>query len=236
MSQHNSCARALGFKDTKKGVDFWTIIESKKDKLGYDFYPKNSEFYYKDPAKKDLYIGLDEYFHYMKTVRVEELTKIAQSVGATYLKISLKEEHKTFTKSNKGSSMKGREKGRKGDTGTLSGEIQKNTDEYTELEVAREINYKGSKYKKPTLQYFRHDPEMEHLIEACSNKNNPILEQTQRFSSQTTLGLKKKDALELDGLIKALKLQGNTSFTSEVERESRIIFEYTIKLPKMVDK
>lgn len=65
---------------------------------GLSFYPNSEgEFYYVDPINKDNYIALDEYFNYLKQVRISELQKIAQDLGAKYFRVTYKEEKSSFT-------------------------------------------------------------------------------------------------------------------------------------------
>ena len=61
---------------------------------GISFYPNyDSEFYYVNPVDSDNYIVLDEYFDYLKQVRVGELQKIAQDLGAKHFRVTYKEEN-----------------------------------------------------------------------------------------------------------------------------------------------
>lgn len=66
---------------------------------GISFYPNyDSEFYYVNPVDSDNYIVLDEYFDYLKQVRVGELQKIAQDLGAKHSELLIKKRKQHFQK------------------------------------------------------------------------------------------------------------------------------------------
>ncbi len=53
------------------------------------------------PTDRDNYISLDEYFNYLRIVRINELQRAAQSLGAKHFKVTYKEEQ-TSSSENKG--------------------------------------------------------------------------------------------------------------------------------------
>lgn len=77
------CEGSIGYWDTCKGERWINIFKDSVSKFGLNFYPDDEvNFYYVDPTNKDNYIVLDEYFDRLKQVRVSELQKIAQDLGA----------------------------------------------------------------------------------------------------------------------------------------------------------
>lgn len=75
------------------------IFKDSVCKFGLNFYPDDEvNFYYVDPTNKDNYIVLDEYFDCLKQVRVSELQKIAQDLGAKYFRVTYMKERTTLSK------------------------------------------------------------------------------------------------------------------------------------------
>ena len=92
------CKGSIGFISDQKGLYIVNIFQDSIDLFGLTFYPDcNSEFYYMDPSDRDAYIALDEYFNYLKQVRISELQKIAQDLGAKHFKVTYKEEKTSFS-------------------------------------------------------------------------------------------------------------------------------------------
>ena len=92
------CKGSIGFGSDQKGLHIVNIFRDSIDLYGLSFYPDgDSEFYYMDPSDRDAYIALDEYFNYLKQVRISELQKIAQDLGAKHFRVIYKEEKTSFS-------------------------------------------------------------------------------------------------------------------------------------------
>lgn len=91
------CKGSIGHISSEKEMKVVNIYQDKIDEFGLTLYPdKDREIYYVDPNDRDRYIALGEFFRYMKEVRVNELKKIAQDLGAKHVRITLKEEEKVL--------------------------------------------------------------------------------------------------------------------------------------------
>ena len=98
---------------------------------------------------------------------------------------------------------------------------------YAKVEIAAEMRFHGHEPVAPELHYFRNDPQIKNLIELRMS-NNMLTHQTYTLNLGNSSGIKKRDALKIDAAIKALKVEGNASVSSEAQNEERRIFEYEI--------
>ena len=80
----------------------------------------------------------------------------------------------------------------------------------------------------PKLRYLQRDPSIQSLIAMRMDKSSPLTHQVFRIELKNTSGIKEKDAVKIDALLKGLKIAGNTTVTAEVQNESRRFFEYEI--------
>ena len=69
---------------------------------------------------------------------------------------------------------------------------------------------------------------MLNLIEMRMDETPPLTPQKFTLKLSDTLGIKEKDAIKIDAALKAMRISGNTTITSEVRNESRRFFEYEI--------
>ena len=206
------CEGAIGYWDTCKGERWINIFKDSVSKFGLNFYPDDEvNFYYVDPTNKDNYIVLDEYFDRLKQVRVSELQKIAQDLGAKYFRVTYMKERTTLSKkstSGKGSVHK------KG-----NGSVQLN---------ATDKKYDRMDIVMPRVRYLKHDPNIQNLIEMRMDPIGPVNHQTLNIKLSSSSGLKETDAVKVDMILKSLKMAGNTTVSSEVQNEAKSILEYEI--------
>ena len=91
------CPGAIGCVADQKNLHIINVFRDSVDTFGVEFYPDcDCEFYYIDPSDRNRYIALDEYFGYLKSMRINELQKIAQDLGAKHFRITYKEEKHHF--------------------------------------------------------------------------------------------------------------------------------------------
>jgi hypothetical protein len=222
-SESAVCAGSIGFISPQKDFPFVNIFKDKIDSFCLTFYPDTDcELYYVDPCDRDRYIALDDYFSYLKIARVNELQKIAQDLGAKYFRVTYKEYKKTFS----GGSIKA--KGNVKAIGDATREKDHVTTEASTIEVAAEMNCPGHAPIRPTLHYLQKDPSIEALINLRMDESSPLTHQKYTLNFSHTSGIKEKDAIKIDAALKAMKISGNTTVTSEVRNESRRFFEYEI--------
>lgn len=201
------------------------IYRKSAEMFGLSFYPDmDREIYYVDPTDRNSYIALEEYFNYLKLVRVGELQKTAQELGAKYFKVTLKENNMSHSKKE----TKAKEKAKIVSVKeSAEGKMDVTTSEASSLEVAAEMQCVGHPPKAPVLNYLRKDPAIQSLIALRMDQASPHhLKYTLKLSNSS--GIKEKDAVKIDAALKALKIAGSASLVSEARSESRRFFEYEI--------
>ncbi len=220
------CQNAIGYMRPQKGIDVINLFKNEIDLFGLTFIPdKQSEIYYVDPSDQNKYIALEDYFDYLKIVRVNELQKIAQDLGARYFKVTYKEHKAKFT-SNKGKVKAGAKIGQKSASAEMERDIS--STEINTIEVAAEMNCPGHEPFEPKLEYLKREPSIQSLIALRMDKDSPITHHKFTLKLINSSGIKEKDAIKIDAALKAMKISGNTTFASEVRNESRRIFEYEV--------
>lgn len=218
-----ACKGSIGYWATCKGERWMNIFKDSVDKFGLNFYPNDEvNFYYMDPTDNNSYIVLDEYFDRLKQVRVSELQKIAQDLGAKYFRVTYMKERTTLSKKSangKGSILKNK-----------IGSVQANETEenYDRMDVAAEMSFPGHEPVMPRVRYLKHDPIIQNLIEMRMDPKGPVGHYTYNIKLSNSSGLKKTEAVKIDMILKSLKMAGNTTVSSEVQNEEKSILEYEI--------
>lgn len=218
-----ACKGSIGYWATCKGERWMNIFKDSVDKFGLNFYPNDEvNFYYMDPTDNNSYIVLDEYFDRLKQVRVSELQKIAQDLGAKYFRVTYMKERTTLSKKSangKGSILKNK-----------IGSVQANETEenYDRMDVAAEMSFPGHEPVMPRVRYLKHDPIIQNLIEMRMDPKGPVGHYTYNIKLSNSSGLKKTEAVKIDMILKNLKMAGNTTVSSEVQNEEKSILEYEI--------
>ena len=220
------CSGSVGFMSTHKDFPFVNIFRDKIDCFGITLYPDaDCELYYVDPSDRDRYIALDNYFSYLKIARISELQKIAQDLGAKHFRVTYKEQKTTFS----GNAVKAKGSFKKmGDSASADAEHELKLTEASTVEVAAEMDCPGHAPVKPRLHYLQRDPSIENLIALRMDETSPIYHHKLTLNFSHTSGIKEKDAVKIDAALKAMKIAGNTTVTTEVRNESRRFFEYEI--------
>lgn len=217
------CKGSIGYWDTCKGERWMNIFKDSVSKFGLDFYPNDEvNFYYVDPTNKDSYIVLDEYFDRLKQVRVSELQKIAQDLGAKYFRVTYIKERTTLSKkaaNGKGSIHK---------KGNGSAQMNATEQKYDRMDIAAEMSFPGHEPVMPHVRYLKYDPNIENLIKMRMDPKGPLNHQKLNIKLSSSSGLKETDAVKIDMILKSLKMVGNTTVSSEVQNEAKSILEYEI--------
>lgn len=217
------CKGSIGYWDTCKGERWMNIFKDSVSKFGLDFYPNDEvNFYYVDPTNKDSYIVLDEYFDRLKQVRVSELQKIAQDLGAKYFRVTYIKERTTLSK--KAANGKGSIHKKGNGSAQMNGTEQK----YDRMDIAAEMSFPGHEPVMPHVRYLKYDPNIENLIKMRMDSKGPLNHQTLNIKLSSSSGLKETDAVKIDMILKSLKMVGNTTVSSEVQNEAKSILEYEI--------
>lgn len=222
-SESDVCKGAIGFWTDLKGTLLMNIFRDSIEVYGLSFYPNcEGEFYYVNPVDKDSYIELDEYFDYLRQVRVGELQKIAQDLGAKHFRVTYKEERTSFSerKTNK-------KVGVKSGVG-VAAEQKREENKYSRIEIAAEMECPGHDPVKPTIQYMKYDPNIQNLIKMRMDAQGPLNHQALTIKLSNSSGLKENEAVKIDAILKGMKCSGNSTVVNEARNESRRYLEYEI--------
>ena len=217
------CKGSIGFLSDQKGLHIVNIFRDSIDSYGLSFYPDcDSEFYYVDPSDRDSYIALDEYFNYLKQVRISELQKIAQDLGAKHFKVTYKEEKTSFSEKKVSKKVTAKP--------IASIDVEQNNEnkKYSTVEIAAEMECPGHTPVKPKLKYMKYDPSINGLVEMRMNEHAPLLHQKFMLKLSNSSGLKESEAIKIDAVLKGMKCTGNATVLSETQNESRRYLEYEI--------
>lgn len=217
------CKGSIGFISEQKGLRIVNIFRDSVDEFGLVFYPdKESEFYYVDPSDSKGYIALNEYFSHLKLLRINELQKLAQDLGAKHFRITYKEEKLSLTEKEDNAKTHVKQ--------VISGEIEKNSTErnFSTVEVEAEMTFPGHSPVKPQLKYLNNDPSIKTLIEMRMYEKAPLLHQKYMLKLSNSSGLKESEAAKIDAVLKGMKCAGNATVVSEVQNEARRYLQYEI--------
>ncbi len=220
------CRGSIGFISEEKDLEIINIFRDKIDVFGLQLYPDaDCDLYYVDPSDRDKYIALDDYFGYLKIARVNELQKIAQDLGAKHFRVTYKEQKTTFS----GKTLKAKATAKAGgDSFSADAERDLSSTAISNMEVAAEMDCPGHDPVEPTLYYLQREPSIQTLISLRMDSTSPLTHQKYTLKLSNSTGIKEKDAVKIDGALKAMKVSGNTTVTSEVRNEARRFFEYEI--------
>ena len=220
------CDGAIGYETSVNSVRILTVYREYAASLGVRFYPLlTSGVFYVNPCYPDLYLDIDEYFAYMKQVRVDELENVARLLGAKHFRIELKTKNKNAASAQTAlSAGAGRNK-------PLSVSGKQFSEEYTQVSVAAEISFSGSDVpKRPALVYFKDDTNINSLIEMRmdTENRNSIRSKTYSIQYGKTSGVKAELSADLNTAFGNIGCAGGGNFVKAVSEENQTILEYTI--------
>lgn len=221
-----ACEGAIGYYTEGKGAKVFNIYKEHLNLFDIEFYPYQEEaVYYVDPCYENHYIRIDEYFVYLKKVRVDELISLAQDLGAKHVEIVLK------AKALSSSVGDGSGKMRLGKWG-VDASFSRSQNEAIGAEIAADINFSGqSKPVKPKINYFKNESDILSLIEMrmTPKTENRILSKKYSFRYGNSSGIKVSDAEKIDLSLASLGLGLSRSVTNEVNNECDTLLEYSIE-------
>ena len=218
------CQGSIGYEDYHNGYRVVTIFEDSIEPFGLTFYPDNDcEFYYVDPSDSKRYIALDEYFEYLKAVRVDELGRIAKALGAKHYSITYKEEKTSF------SNKKAKAKAAAAKVGDVDAEHDLDNRKYSRVEIKDKASFPGKPPVKPELKYLKDDNHIKTLIAMRMDSSSPLFHKTYEIRLNQSTDMKKKEAAKIDGVLKGLKCNSEASVAVEANNETRRFLEYDIE-------
>ena len=218
------CKGSIGHMARAAKMDVLYLYPESVDIYGVTFIPTEEEdVYYRHPFGENKYISLDEYFLRVKEEKINELNRIAQDLGATYVQITLMSERKTFTKAKGKAGIKGPVS--IGANGSIEGmDLQK-------IDISTETTFGGNKPKKPKVLYFANDDKIQTLIQMRLKKGNVLKDQKYYIKYNSAATINGDLAVNIDLALKKMKVKGNASISNQAEEENRWYFEYIIKFP-----
>lgn len=222
-SESELCAGSIGYFTDTKGLRVVNIYRDKLELFGIKLFPDTGyEFYYIDPSDRDKYIALDEYFSYLKVVRVNELQMLAQQLGAKHFKVTFKEEKMTFSSKNNKKTLNVM------NTDGIEANHQENASNYSTVDIAAEFECDGHAPIMPKLKYLQRDENVQNLINMRMHQEAPLKHQKIMIKLSNSSGIKETDAVKIDAVLKGMKCSGNASVENEVKNELRRYLEYEV--------
>lgn len=221
--ENKACEGAIGFL-TGKEVKILNIYREFIDLLNINFYPLVEEtIYHVDPCFDKNYIKLDEYFVYLKKVRVDELIEIAQNLGAKHVEIVLKVTRKSMNNHKRTVNARSL---------VVNGEVTelKSNREVINIDVAAKIDFLGNEMPvKPKVRYFKNESDINSLIKMRLNSNeNKLLSKTYSFQYGNSSGIDTNYAQKIDESLTDANIKINHSILNESLTENNTILEYSI--------
>lgn len=226
--ENEVCKGSVGFYEKTDDRKIPTLYSKFVPELGLSFYPQLSEsVFIADPCIAGKYIEIDEYFNYMKQVRVNELTLVAQSLGAKSVTIELKST--TNSKSLFSKAMQAKA----GPILDADCKQQGNNTNSNSIEIWAQTNFKTAIWNggptMPTLLYFRNESDISSLIQMVLVNRSKVTERKYSMKASSSSGMSLNEAMSIAGTLKKIKCSAGTSFAKSAENESTAFLEYTIK-------
>lgn len=226
--ENEVCKGSVGFYEKTDDRKMPTLYSKFVPELGLSFYPQLSEsVFIADPCITGKYIEIDEYFNYMKQVRVNELTLVAQSLGAKSVTIELKST--TNSKSLFSKAMQAKA----GPILDADRKQQGNNTNSNSIEIWAQTTFKTAIWNGGptmlTLLYFRNESDISSLIQMVLVNRSKVTERKYSMKASSSSGMSLNEAMSIAGTLKKIRCSAGASFAKSAEDESTAFLEYTIK-------
>ena len=225
-AQSEVCKNSIGYTFPGKDMDVLTIYPGHIEYFNLRFHQELGDgLYYVDPADRDYYIALNDYYNYLKIQRISELQTIARDLGAKSFSVIYKEYQKSASELNvqgKANLKAGKKQG-----ATIDAAHHSRENSFSKIEVAAKMEFIGHEAQRPTLKYFKKDPQIQTLVDLRMG-DNTLKHQVYTLELSNSSGIKYEDAVKIDSAIKEMNASSKISVASEALNEARRIFEYEI--------
>lgn len=226
--ENEVCKDSVGFYEKTDDRKMPTLYSKFVPELGLSFYPQLSEsVFIADPCIAGKYIEIDEYFNYMKQVRVNELTVVAQSLGAKSVTIELKSTTNSKSLFSKAIQAKA------GPILDADCKQQGNNTSSNSIEIWAQTTFKTAIWNggptMPTLLYFRNESDISSLIQMVLVNRSKVTERKYSMKASSSSGMSLNEAMSIAGTLKKIKCSAGANFAKSAENESTAFLEYTIK-------
>ena len=224
------CEGAIGWLGNQAGMEVLYLYDEAVQFSGIDFVPSATcdGVYYIDSFDRNKFIRIDCIFTKAHEERMAELKNIACLLGAKRCTIEMSESEHGITMHNKKSDTKESYK-------LLSAEEKYERSFSNETNNRRsgkiEIEFEGSDTpKRPELKWFKHDDNINRLIDMRCNNNNTIKSETLRLSGASSATMSQKTAYSIDmALSKIAGAKGNATMNSQANKEHLNELVYVIE-------
>lgn len=223
-AESDVCQGSIGYMTNKGGLSVVNIFIDSVDTFGLSFYPEmDYGFYYMNPTDRDNYILLDSYFSYMKMVRISELQRVSQELGARHYKITYKEEEESSVDTKVSGHFKINKAG--------GADVFHETAEkkYSRVHIEAESDMAGHAPRKPELKYLVKDVDVQNLVLMRMTGGTDFHSHRITIKMSNSSGIRESDAAKIDAVLKGLKYSGKATVSSEAKNESRRYLEYEIE-------
>lgn len=225
--ENDVCRDSVGFYEKTDDRKMPTIYSKFVPDFGLSFYPQLSEsIFIADPCIAGKYIEIDEYFNYMKQVRVNELTLVAQSLGAKSVTIELKSTSTSKSFFSKSAQAK------VGPVLDGSYEQQGNNTSSNSIEIWAQTTFKTTIWNggptMPTLLYFRNESDISSLIQMVLVNRSKVTERKYSMKASSSSGMSLNEAMSIASTLKKIKCSAGVNFAKLAENESKAFLDYTI--------
>ena len=211
------CRDSIGFYEKTPNRMIPTIYTKYVENLGFSFFPHLSEsFFIADPCKDGNFIEIDEYFNYMKQVRVNELTLIAQSLGARHVEIRLASENRQVAVANVDANA---------DILKIGAKLKRNqqNEARNKVEIWASADFEpGLCTDGPTVPevlYFKKENDIQTLIQMVLDNKNKLKKRTYCLKASSSSGMSMTEAANINASLKSIKVKAGLSFEKRANDE-----------------
>lgn len=217
------CEGSVGYLTGSEGEECVNLFEDSIIDLGIEFDAVGeNDFYFRNPTASNRYIGIKVYFDFLETVRIMELTQIAQKLGAKSFEVTyVNEERRSEAHGNRASAKM-----------ALFGSAKVSTDSLQRSSSSTEISVKqsftGHDPVMPELRYLAGDPQIQNLIAQRMDPDSPLQEQVLRLKISDSIGITEKEAVKIDTVVAKSKVSSEFSMSKQMRNESLRLLVYHI--------
>ena len=218
------CLNSIGFQSSPNDVPVLNIFRDKFNQFGITVFPDIIDgVYYANPAIPGTYISVEQYFKFIKEEKVRELVRIAKDLGAKHVVVEISEKEASIDQKT----AKAAAKVGKGKAEAAAEMAQKHSVGVT---VGANERWSGhNQPKRPELVYFKNENHIKDLIDMRFDPMNKLESHTYEIEYTSSASIKVKEAVKIDGALKAMKCNISESMSSGAEKSERTYFRYTVE-------
>ncbi len=214
-TESTACEHSLGHLSSENGIQVLNVYPHHMKDLGVIFFPNmEKEFYYQDPVQKNLYIDIQEYFQQLKVARVNELERLAYSLGAKHAEIIFKTNTVELEKAKKKAEL-GAKKGKK-QLLDVKAEHSEDVVKKEAIEVEKVIDCSGHDDPQvPELVYFKDNEDIQQLIYMRIDDKSRLNSKECKLKYSNSSGIKASEAVKIKGALDKMGGRNSRGVDSE---------------------